>query len=109
MRESTASRLRSQSTNSPMRTAFATVPMPIRAPSAQAIARTTTAITMFAVPNESEVRSLIPWLRTSHGLSPSSDWSWSTMPNAKRKSPTTSESPRSHGAATDARGLDHPA
>ena len=46
---------------SPIRTAFATVPGPIRAPSAQATTSTTTAMTTFAVPNESDVCSETPW------------------------------------------------
>ena len=51
---------------------------------------TTRATTTFAVPNDMSVRSLIPWLRTSHGLSPSPDSSCSTIPSANRKRPATS-------------------
>ena len=54
-RPSTAPMRRSPSTMRPMQNAFATVPMPIRAPSAQASTSTTTATAMFAVPNESGV------------------------------------------------------
>ena len=57
----------------PIRTAFATVPGPMRAPSAQARTSTQRAMTMFAVPNDSDVCSETPWLSTSHGESPSPD------------------------------------
>ena len=59
-RASTTSIASRPSTIRPIRIAFATVPGPMRAPSAQASTSTTTAIAMFAVPNDSDVCSETP-------------------------------------------------
>ena len=75
--------------NEPIRSAFATVPMPGRPPSDHATRRITIATTTFAIPNESGVCFESPWLSTSHGDRPSFDSRMSTMPSAKRTSPKT--------------------
>ena len=50
---------------------------------------TTRETAMFAIPNDSDVCSAIPWFRTSQGESPSSDSRIRTIANANTSSPNT--------------------
>ena len=66
---------------------------------------------MGAIPNDSGVCFARPWLRTSHGESPSFDSSSSTIPKAKSARPPTRASqrttipPRTAGGMPCTRGL----
>jgi hypothetical protein len=63
-------------------------------PSNHATKRTTTATAMFAVPNVRNVCFASPWLRTSHGDSPSFERRIRTIPSAKMNRPKTRLVPR---------------
>ncbi len=95
----------------PTRSAFAAVPIPIRAPSSHASPRTATLTQMVAMPNESGVFREMPWCRTSHGESPSFDSSCATTARANTNSPATSTAsratrpPRTRGGACTSRTL----
>ena len=72
----------------PTRRAFATVPIPMRAPRATAAPSTTTPTAMFATPNESGVCLARPWWSTSQGPSRV------VTPAARRSRPRTGRSPK---------------
>ena len=80
--------------NEPMRIALATVPIHGLPPSDHAMKRTTMATAMFAVPNVRNVCFARPWLRTSHGESPSVERRMRTTPSAKMNRPKTKLMPR---------------
>ena len=95
----------SRSIESPITIALATVPKPGGEPASQLTATSTRPTHTTALPNDSGVCSDTPMWNTSHGGSPSSDSSMSTIAKATTTSPANNPTsrigtrPRSSGAS----------